>query len=296
MVFDASLGWDSRPVERMAEDDAAEAARGVWVEHPVPVAVRARMVVQPAGGFLPLSLFDRVALGDPCGLRPARGFPPALEGLAVDYLVRAASGVPVRDAFRVPLLGARLVRESDRAERLAGMVRGFDDRSVGAALLLCAYDAASRRGPERWRRPRLAWPSEAVVWNVRRMVARARAFLDVYGPVVWEGFSFDGAYTELVTSGSGDYLTGDGLWDMKVSRYAPNPVYTLQILMYWRMGLRSVHHERYAPVRRLGLFNPRLDEAWMVDMDRIPDEVREVVDRDVIGYGRDDPDPLPSSA
>lgn len=115
------------------------------------------------------------------------------------------------------------------------------------------------------------------------MVARSRVFLDEYGPVVWEGFDFEGGYTDRITSGSGDFLTGDTLWDFKVSGYPPNPRYTLQLLIYWRMGLHSVHPE-YQSIRRLGFFNPRRNEVWLLDVDRITPELIDWTDRELIGY------------
>ena len=32
------------------------------------------------------------------------------------------------------------------------------------------------------------------------------------------GFTFDGAYTNVIGSGDGDYLTKDTLWELKVSK------------------------------------------------------------------------------
>ena len=163
------------------------------------------------------------------------------------------------------------------------MVDGFSDRSVRAACLLCGFDAASRRGPARWRAGRVIDPGPATVYNVRRMVARTLRFMDRVGPVVWEGFTFDGGYTDRVTSGDGDLLTADGLWDLKVSRWPPNPTYTLQLLVYWRLGLHSTHPE-YLRVRRLGLYNARSDTMWSVPVARIGADVVHAVERDVIGY------------
>lgn len=169
------------------------------------------------------------------------------------------------------------------AERLLAMVDGFSDRSVRAACLLCGFDAASRRGPARWRAGRVVDPGPATVYNVRRMVARTLRFMDRVGPVVWEGFTFDGGYTDRVTSGDGDLLTADGLWDLKVSRWPPNPTYTLQLLVYWRLGLHSTHPE-YLRVRRLGLYNARSDTMWSVPVARIGADAVRAVERDVIGY------------
>lgn len=115
------------------------------------------------------------------------------------------------------------------------------------------------------------------------MVARTLRFMDRVGPVVWEGFTFDGGYTDRVTSGDGDLLTADGLWDLKVSRWPPNPTYTLQLLVYWRLGLHSTHPE-YLGVRRLGLYNARSDTMWSVPVARISADAVRAVERDVIGY------------
>ena len=114
---DGSYGLDLR------DPALLERARGQAVEHarrvnPLPVTARVRMVSQPAGGLLPPSLFVRVRLDDRSGLHAAsrETVPPDIAGLFVDYMTRVVTGADVRIAFRVPLLGARLVGASERAE------------------------------------------------------------------------------------------------------------------------------------------------------------------------------------
>ncbi|WP_270295108.1 hypothetical protein [Eggerthella sinensis] len=84
-------------------------------------------------------------------------------------------------------------------------------------------------------------------------------------------------------AGEGDFLTADTLWDFKVSVKPPTKEHTLQILMYWRMGLHSVHPE-YEAVRKLGFFNPRLGAIYTLPVDSIPTDVIEAVETEVIGY------------
>ena len=81
----------------------------------------------------------------------------------------------------------------------------------------------------------------------------------------------------------GEKLTADGLWDLKVSRWPPNPTYTLQLLVYWRLGLHSTHPEDLRG-RRLGLYNARSDTMWSVPVARIGADAVRAVERDVIGY------------
>lgn len=284
--FDGSTGMDLRPAAVLEAEDARRTELRRRHE-PMAVTTRIRMVGQPPGGLLPLSLFDHVPLADRMGLHPRsmETVPPDLAGLYVDYMTRVAMGTPVRVAFHVPLLGARLVGQGEYAESLLSRMTDFSPASARAACLLLDFDAASRRGPQYWR-PRRMVPDDATYFNLTRMVARSRAFFDEYGPVVWDGFDFEGGYTDRITSGSGDFLTADTLWDFKVSSYRPNPMYTLQLLVYWRMGLHSVHDE-YRMVRRLGFFNPRRDEVWLLDVDRIDGRLVDWTDHELIGYPKD---------
>ena len=277
---------DLRPAAVLEAEDARRTELRRRHE-PMAVTTRIRMVGQPPGGLLPLSLFDHVPLADRKSLYPRsmETVPPDLAGLYVDYMTRVAMDTPVRVAFHVPLLGARLVGQGEYAESLLSRVTDFSPASARAACLLLDFDAASRRGPQYWR-PRRMVPDDATYFNLTRMVARSRAFFDEYGPVVWDGFDFEGGYTDRITSGSGDFLTADTLWDFKVSSYRPNPMYTLQLLVYWRMGLHSVHDE-YRMVRRLGFFNPRRDEVWLLDVDRIDGRLVDWTDHELIGYPKD---------
>ena len=184
---------------------------------------RIRRVAQPPDGYLPLSLFDEVRLADPVPLYAFEDVPADATGLAVDYLSRVARGVPARDAFRVPLAVCLVGRSAD-AERLLAMVDGFSDRSVRAACLLCGFDAASRRGPARWRAGRVIDPGPATVQNVRRT---GGAHVEVHGPGWGRSCGRGSRSTAATRTGSrpetGTWPTADGLWDLKVSRWRAEP-------------------------------------------------------------------------
>ena len=108
-------------------------------------------------------------------------------------------------------------------------------------------------------------------------------FLDIYGPKTLDGFTFEGGYTDTVSYGDGDFTTPDALWDFKVSKLPIKKEHTLQLLMYWRMGLHSVHPE-FQSIRYLGIFNPRTNTASRLSVDSISVGIIEEVEKDVIGY------------
>lgn len=167
---------DLRPAA-VLEADAARIDELRRRRDSMAVATRIRMVDQPPEGLLPLSLFDRTPLPDRTALHPRtmETVAPDIAGLYVDYMTRIAMGASKRVAFRIPLLGARLVGQGEYAESLLSRMVDFAFPSARAACLLLDFDAASQRGPQYWR-PRRMVPDAATYFNLTRMVARSRVF------------------------------------------------------------------------------------------------------------------------
>lgn len=53
--------------------------------------------------------------------------------------------------------------------------------------------------------------------------------------------------------------------------------------MYWIMGMHSIHPE-YRDIRYLGIYNPRLNIAYRIDIKDIPEETVNLVCKDVLCY------------
>ena len=140
-----AYGFDLRSAEEMMEAERRETDLRRRL-HPMSVVARVHAWHQPPGGLLPVSLFSRRVMDDPMPLhdRVAETVPADIAGLYVDYMTRAMTGSDVRDAFRIPLTGARLVGDGARTERLVSMVDGFSGGSIRAACMLLDYDRASR--------------------------------------------------------------------------------------------------------------------------------------------------------
>ena len=144
-----------------------------------------------------------------------------LIGLTVDYLTRFMSGTPLDDAFKISFMGASIIGEQNKAKELIYDVKGLDDASIINAVKLAGFDVCFRAGIIGYRPVDEIQPDAMTIDNVRVMVKRSLEFLDYYGPKVLDGFTFEGGYTELVSSGDGDFTTSDTLWDFKVSKDKP---------------------------------------------------------------------------
>lgn len=249
----------------------------------VSVTQRIKEIKQPRGGYVKPKDLTVVSLGDGLDVLNSENVNAILIGLSVDYMTRFMTGSSVKDAFRISLMGAHKIGEMDLAQKLLADIEGLDDKSIICAIKLCGFDVCYRVGSSGYKPVQGINPDMDTIANVRVMVERALHFLEVYGPKILDGFTFEGGYTDIVTTGDGDFTTADTLWDFKVSKVSVTKEQTLQLLMYWRMGLHSVHSEFHS-VKYLGIYNPRKNEVSRIAVADISQDVIDEVESEVIGY------------
>lgn len=259
------------------------------------VTKRISMVKQPYGGYLNKKQFDITVIDDGKILNETENIHASLIGLAVDYLTRFMMGTPIEEAFKISLQGAMcldlfLNSATDKkglakknAKKLLEGIRGLDDESVDNACKLVGYDVCFRAGIVGYKPVEEINPNSDTIGNIVIMVKRSLNFWEKYGPIIKDGFTFEGGYTDIVSSGDGDYLTKDTLWDFKVSKDEPKSKYTLQLLMYYIMGCHSIHPE-FERIEKLGIFNPRKNKIYLSNISLISPEIIQKVSQEVIGY------------
>ena len=260
---------------------------------------RALKVKQPKGGYINPSQLETIEFDDGCTLGE-ENIHPSIVGMTVDYMTRFLTGDNVKAAFFISAMGylsrirrlGRATIQEDVAkkidlETLFSIINGLDDESIIAACKATTYDVW-------YRNPRSAVgvkgaedinPDATTISNIRIMVNRGVKFFEKYGPVTKTGYSFGCGYSEVVTSGDGDFITEDGMWDFKVSKNEPKSTDTLQILMYYIMGQMSGRDYFFeGKKKRIGIFNPRLNKAYSIKIEDISDEVFRDVSDNVICY------------
>ena len=248
------------------------------------VTKRISQVKQPTGGYINPKYMTTISVGEGIeGLDPNASLHPTTVGLAVDYMTRFMLGTELYEAFRISIKGAHIIGEDVKAERLLSNIKGLDYNSVVSAVKLCGFDVCYRAGKNYYKPVDEIVPDNASVENVIIMVNRALHFFEIYGPKVLDGFTFEGGYTDVVSTGDGDFITKDTLWDFKVSKYPPKKEQTLQLLMYWRMGLHSIHPE-FKSIKYLGIYNPKLNIVSRIAVEDISEQVINEIETDVIGY------------
>ncbi len=247
------------------------------------VTQRIKAIQQPRGGYLPTKAFSREVYDDGLLLNEQENIAPSLVGIAVDYLTRYMSGDSVDQAFHISTLGAEIIGKQHIASFLKSNISGLDDKSIVAACKLSGFDVCYRSSVIGYKPVEDIIPDAYTIENIRIMVNRSLVFWKKYGPIVNSEPTFEGGYSSIVNSGDGDYVTEDTLWDFKVSKTAPTTKHTLQILMYYIMGLHSVHNH-YKNLTHLGFFNPRLNIVYKCPISAISRETIEEIENNVICY------------
>lgn len=254
------------------------------------VTQRVREVSQPYGGYIRRRDMEVIPLGHGMeALHPEENISPSLMGVVVDYLTRCYTGTPLTKALDTSIKGMLILNRwnpefSDKFKTLLNGIKEPIDEGLTNFVKLCCFDAVYRAGIMAYRPVEEVNPDQDTLENIKIMVGRSIKFLEEYGPKTLDGFTFEGGYTDVIVAGDGDYLTNDGLWDFKVSKQRVDKDQTLQILIYWRMGLYSIHPE-FRKIKYLGIFNPRKNEIHRIAVEDIPQDVIDTVERDVIGYG-----------
>ena len=273
------------------------------------VTGRIKEIKQPRGGYIKVSAFDTIPMDDDVILNSEENISASVIGMAVDYLTRFVMGNDIKEAFKISLLGAKVAESYQKnsitvANKLLKGIKGLDDNSIINACKLVTFDVWYRNinGALICKGYGEINPDKLTIENIKTLINRSITFFEKYGPVLQDGFDFlpengdmslyekmlktggsYGGYTVTVEAGDGDFLTADTLWDFKVSKSKPTNKHTLQLLMYWIMGKHS-GKSIFNNITKLGIFNPRLNIVYLLDIKNISEDIIKAVEDNVICY------------
>lgn len=252
---------------------------------PYTVTQRIKVIQQPVGGYIPVSAMSIKQYRDNFSLNSKENISANYVGLVVDYLTRFRVTGNIEDAFDIPILGAKILFHNygmrNEFLQFLELLESVKAGDISSAVQLTAYDDVYRAGITDIQS---LSPDAATLENIKIMVNRGVSFLKHCSTEIKTGITFEGGYTDIVVNGDCDYVTDNSLIDFKVLCGNVTKNHTLQILMYYLMGLHSIHSSKFQKVKWLALFNPRKNIVYYIDVRRIPEAVIDEVSREVIGY------------
>lgn len=247
-----------------------------------PVTSVARQISKP-GRFLSTKSFKKIQYEDEFILYDIfeENINAILIGLATDYLTRFILDGDKEEAFSISLIGAGFIGY-ENSDILLKNIKGLDDESITNACKLVGYDVVFRAGPCYYKSVEYINPNKETIHNIRIMVNRTVDFLKKE-EWISNGFLLSGG--KYVKPSDFDYLCKKSLWDLKVSKKQITTTDTLQILMYYLMGINAKGEIRefFDRIETIGFFNPRLNLCSLIKVEEISEDVKEKVKKDVIG-------------
>ena len=258
------------------------------------VTQRIRQIKQPYGGYIPASSLKVIPFPDAEIVDlDIENVHSSLVGLAVDYLTRLVLTGKAKKSFDISLLGAanlgwgsyiyaRILIHKIQSEYSA--THKITKDIVINACKLSGYDVVYRSGRRGYKPVRTINPNSQTIRNIKHMVERTVRFLDSQsGDGIRIGYCFDCKGAKYIHSGDCDYITEANLIDLKVSIKPPTSKYTLQLLVYWIMGMMR-DAKVFKSIEYLVIFNPRLNKAYSYQIRDINYELVKKVAKKVIGY------------
>ena len=274
---------------------------------PRPISHRTATARQPRDGYVPLSWFRSRTFGPEVPFDGNR-LKPSEVGTLVDYLTRYSDmrekGLSKQEAdvaFESCMRGATNLERNLRYNKrefkdspiacckseLAKVTYPLNNLSVKAAARVTFFDAFVNTDVRHHTRKFSNFDlSDGETARIRRMVRNGIRMMGADGGIKTFDFVIPkDPHSTRITGGRGDYLTEKTLYDMKVSWSEPKVEWTLQILIYYLMGL-SVGLDGFDKLKYIGIVNPRLNKTWRCStatLRRNKNALRKVCES-VIGY------------
>ena len=210
----------------------------------VTITTLANNVKQPRGGYLPVKLFKETHYESENELFPDENGSKSLIGTTVDNMTRILLGAKPKKVFEPASFGMMAIKDLN-------------------------FDLIDEL------------PDEHTIENIREMVNRSLRYFQHQAKLVNVGDRLSVKYKEDNIYGDYDYLTDDSLIDMKVLSKKIANKYTLQIILYWILGMKS-KKKLFSNVRYLKFYNPRLNVEYSFDLDDLTPEILKPILEEVL--------------
>ena len=227
--------------------------------------------MEPSSGYLNPKLFKAEHMGGE-KIPTKNNLARVIERDTVWHLMDLASGTSPGDSFSRVLGEAEARGEREAVEALVRGASGLSDDSVINVCRLCRRECRELL-------PTSADPDGATISQMREMAERGGRFLRTHGPKTASGFSFGQGYADDLVADPWVFTTEDTLWVLDASPSLTKNT-AMGALVHYLVGRRF--SPEIGAVKRLGVYNPRLDAAYTIAVADVPPRVVASAEREYV--------------
>lgn len=275
-----------------------------------------KSIKQPYGGYLPISKFEEIELG---GEVLSCNIQPIIIGKTLDSILRLIVGTDKYSVFNNSITGYenRLlyfsnqfsiagnkqqvyeqIKQEDNKfdiyrliDRVDSLIQSYDIYNLCIVVsLIHQYDIwqydfgyISGRSSISSSRPKYYKKKDICVLMdlYKRLVSWLCTMLSK--GIVFDYRFYPNGYTDKIKYGVGDFVCENTLFDLKCIKSKPSSYHTLQLLIYYVMGIHS-NNKLYRNVKNIGIYSPIQNKVWIMPVKNIPKELVHKISSEVIGY------------
>lgn len=280
-----------------------------------------KRVEQPRGGFLPIKMFEIEELGG--DVVRCDNVPPIIVGKVVDSIIHLIIKTDKQKLFKSSLNGYAKrveyfaqqfsygmnydatyaqIQKEDGIFNINALIDRLDDylkkediyHLIICLCLIHQYDIwdtdfgyISRLTTIESSRPK--YYTKGDIRKIEVLYQRTVIWIvsiinkDFRRDIIFDYKFYPDGYTDKVKYGVGDFVCDNTLFDLKCTKDKPTAYNTLQILIYYVMGLNS-NNKLYKNIKYIGLYSPITNKVWRLSVSRISKELIHKVSMEVIGY------------
>lgn len=170
-------------------------------------------------------------------------------------------------------------QEMNIVDVLMNVSQNLSTRAVASASVASAFDIWGEDMETAFimRSPWDNLPNVETVGHIREMVKTSCLFFRKYGPVTKVNADFSSGYTKELDAGTGDIVTEDTIWTVKVTKGKLSSKHTLQAALTYLLAGRT-DEECFRQIKNIGVWNPRTGLAYTVNAEKVKTEL-EIIGR-----------------
>ena len=235
-------------------------------------------VKQPTfGSLVPTKLVFESTYEDDFKLPKKTKISSEIIDVAVNCLTKYLLSTNIKQAFRVPLLGAKIyaynkTKNKEKYQEILNgltLINGLNKQSIYVAINLAQFEGLFSKAPIFFKKVETIDVTDDVYDLVYALIKRNIRFFEEHGPVGKISFDFLDGKPENIANASLDLITRDAIWNLNSTKKFPDEQQRLLLVLHYVM-FKHCPEGVSKDLKTLGIFDARANTSYTIETKDLP--------------------------